>query len=195
MIIIHPKRWLRKVVCWYGNSVFCIQCRIHHVHLEIGENVRIRHCRVRSKIDGTLVIGEGCSLQGAYFGFYGSGGRIELKDHVTINAYPKRWVNMFVKNRSSIVVESNCLFSNSVDISTTDWHSIYDEAGHHLNPEKDVHIGRRVWIGRKVVVCKGCFIPDNSVVGVGSIVTKPFWEKNVIIAGNPAEIKKRGIHW
>ena len=57
------------------------------------------------------------------------------------------------------------------------------------------HIGRRVWIGRNVVICKGCSISDNSIVGVGSVVTRPFEEKNVVIAGNPAEIKKRGIHW
>lgn len=195
MKLFHPKRWLRNVVRWYGNSAFRIQCRVHHIHYEIGENARIWHCRVRSKIDGTLVIGDGCWLQGAYFSFYGSGGRIELKDNVKINAYPKRWVSMFVKNRSSIVVEGDCLFSNTVEISTTDWHRIYDAVGHHLNPEKDVHIGRRVWIGRNVVICKGCSISDNSVVGVGSIVTKPFNEKNVVIAGNPAEIKKRGIHW
>lgn len=195
MLIIHPRRWARKVALWYQTSVFRVQCRIHHIHCVIGENTSILHCKVKSKIDGTLVIGANCVVRGALFGFYGKGGRIELKDHVVVNAYTRSRVSMFVKDKSSIVVENNCLFSNTIDISTTDWHCIYDVQDNHLNPEKDVHIGRHVWIGRKVTICKGVSIPDGSVVGVGSIVTKPFDETNVVIAGNPAEIKKRGIHW
>ena len=35
-------------------------------------------------------------------------------------------------------------------------------------------------------------IADNSIVGWGSIVTKEFNEPNVIIAGIPAKIVKRG---
>ena len=38
-------------------------------------------------------------------------------------------------------------------------------------------------------------IADNSIVGWGSIVTKEFNEPNVIIAGIPAKIVKRGINW
>ena len=40
-----------------------------------------------------------------------------------------------------------------------------------------------------------CEIADNSIVGWGSIVTKEFNEPNVIIAGIPAKIVKRGINW
>lgn len=46
-----------------------------------------------------------------------------------------------------------------------------------------------------LIICKGVSIPDNSVIGVGSVVTKSFNESNVIIAGNPAVVKKQGIHW
>lgn len=183
------------VTLWFETTVFWAQCRIHHVRCEIGENTRIRHCRVKSKIDGVLIIGANCTLRGAYFGFYGSGGRIEMKDNVLVNAYPNRWASFFVKDQSSILVESGCLFSNTIDISTTDWHRVFDEDGNHLNPDKDIYIGKWVWVGRKVVICKGVSIPDNSVIGVGSIVTKPFEETNVVIAGNPAQVKKRGIHW
>ena len=38
-------------------------------------------------------------------------------------------------------------------------------------------------------------IPDNSIVAHSAIVTKPFEERNVVIAGNPAKIVKRGINW
>ena len=42
---------------------------------------------------------------------------------------------------------------------------------------------------------KNVKIADNSIVGWGSIVTKEFNEPNVIIAGIPAKIVKRGINW
>ena len=195
MELIHPRRFLRKVVYWIETSVFLLRCRKHNVRCQIGENTRLRHCHVRAKLDGTLIIGANCDLRGASFVFYGTGARIELKDRILINAYPNSRVIMFAKGNSSILVDSFCLFSNSIDIATTDWHSLYDDKDRLLNPEKDVHIGKHVWIGRKVTVCKGVSIPDDSVIGVGSIVTMSFCENNVVIAGNPAEIKKRGIHW
>lgn len=42
---------------------------------------------------------------------------------------------------------------------------------------------------------KGTKISNDSVVGTGSILTKCFTEPNVLIVGNPAQIKKREIHW
>lgn len=195
MLFFHPKRFFRKAGTWIGVSCFRMQCRIHRVECKIGKNTHIKHCKVAAKQNGLLVIGDDCTLHGAYFGFYGSGGRIELKDRVFINAYPRSRAAMFVKDKSSIVIESGCLFSNSIDISTTDWHYIYDDSGNLLNPEKDVFIGKHVWIGRKVTICKGVTVQENSIIGSCSVVTKAFSEGNVIIAGNPAEIKKRGVHW
>lgn len=191
----HPRRFLRKLKYWLGALSFRVQCRINHVKYNIGENVRIWRCKVVSKKDGIIIIGNDCILRGAAFCFYGNGGRIELRDKVFINAYPWARTSFYVNNSSSILIENDCLFSNTIDVSTTDWHSIYDDKGTRLNPEKDVHIGQHVWIGSKVTVCKGVFIPDGSVCGACSVVTKPFSESNIIIAGNPAVIKKRGISW
>lgn len=42
---------------------------------------------------------------------------------------------------------------------------------------------------------KNTKIPDDSIVGWGSIVTKVFHEPNIILAGIPAKIIKRGINW
>ena len=191
----HPRRIIRSIPCRFETSLFRLRCRVRHVRCEIGENTRIRHCRVKSKEDGTLTIGANCTLHGVEFCFYGNGGRIELKDRSYFNAYPRKWISLFVKDRSTIRIEEDCLFSNSIDITTTDWHSVYDDSGNLMNPEKDVKIGKHVWIGRKVTICKGVSVPNDSVIGVGSVVTRSFYESNVIIAGNPADIKKRGINW
>lgn len=51
-------------------------------------------------------------------------------------------------------------------------------------------------MGRKdVKIGKNTKIPDDSIVGWGSIVTKVFHEPNIILAGIPAKIVKRGINW
>lgn len=118
-----------------------------------------------------------------------------MKDRVYINAYSWARASFFVKDNSTILVGDDCLFSNSIDISTTDWHYIIDERNTIINPEKNVRIGDHVWIGRKVTVCKGCSIPSNSIIGACSVVTKSYDEEGVIIAGDPAVIKKRGVRW
>ena len=192
---IHPRRYLRAFIRLFDNTLFRIQCRIHRVDIEIGDHSHLRHCSVRSKRDGKLIIGSNCSLRGVTFRFYENGGKIELKDGIRVNAYQRSRVYLSVKNQSCILVGNNCLLSNPIDITTTDWHHVIDENGLVVNREKDIRIGEHVWIGSKVIICKGVFLPDNSIVGCGSVVTKPFQQSNVLIAGNPAEIKKNGINW
>ena len=46
-----------------------------------------------------------------------------------------------------------------------------------------------------VKIGKNTKISDDSIIGWGSIVTKKFEEPNVVLAGNPAKIVKRGINW
>lgn len=52
---------------------------------------------------------------------------------------------------------------------------------------KEVNIGRNVWIGRCVTVCKGVSIGDHTVIGANSVVTKDI-PIGAIAAGCPAKI-------
>lgn len=56
---------------------------------------------------------------------------------------------------------------------------------------KSVHIGNNVWIGRQVMILPGSSVKDHTVVAAGAVVTKDISECNVLLAGIPAEIKKR----
>lgn len=58
-------------------------------------------------------------------------------------------------------------------------------------PGKPIIIGDNVWLGADVIVLPEVEIGDNCIVGAGSIVTKSFKEKNLVIVGNPARIIKR----
>lgn len=54
---------------------------------------------------------------------------------------------------------------------------------------KPVFIGKNVWIGYGAILLPGVRIGNNSIVGAGAVVTKSF-PGGVLIAGNPAQIKK-----
>ena len=52
-----------------------------------------------------------------------------------------------------------------------------------------VIIGNNVWIGSGVIILPNVTIGDNCILGANSVVTKSF-EKNSVIAGNPARLIK-----
>lgn len=65
---------------------------------------------------------------------------------------------------------------------------------------KDINIGRNVWIGEKAIILKGVRIGDSAIIGAGSVVTKDV-PNFAIVAGNPAKFirwrftdKERIIH-
>lgn len=96
---------------------------------------------------------------------------------------------------SYVHIGKGCMFSSGVSLWCSDSHSIQDFEGNLLNIGKSVEIGNHVWVGMDVKIGKNVKIADNSVVGWGSVVTKKFEQKNVIIAGNPAQIVKENIKW
>ena len=196
MRLLHPRRIWRSFLRKLRNGLFVLRCRFRHVDCRLGKYCRLEGCRVFVRESGgRIVIADNCNIRNCTFAFYGEGGSIVVGESTTINARRDARTGLCVKDATSIRIGERGLISNSVEIATTDWHRIYDSEGNVLNPDKDVQIGSHVWCGRKVTICKGVSIPDHSVIGACSLVTKPFEEPNVVIAGNPAEIKKRGIRW
>ncbi len=68
---------------------------------------------------------------------------------------------------------------------------LFDKPGEYYHTStkgvnKDVTIGRNVWIGARVTILKGIKIHDSSVIGAGSVVTRDVPEFSVV-AGNPAK--------
>lgn len=53
--------------------------------------------------------------------------------------------------------------------------------------DREVVIGRNVWIGMNTLVLKGAVIGDNSIIGAGSLVTGEI-PANAVAAGNPAKV-------
>lgn len=192
---MHPRRYLRVMERALRKFFFISRCKVCHVRCQIGKDSWLYGCRVVSKGSGEIFIGDKCIIRNCTFAFYGASGKIEIGNGSTINARPDARTGFYVKDGTSISIGERSLFSNSIEVATTDWHRMVDEEGNTINVNMDVHIGAHVWVCRRVLIGKGVTIGDGSVVGAGSIVTKSFSDQRLLIAGNPAVVKKQNINW
>ena len=131
--------------------------------------------------------------------------------HFTVDTYDQGGQKLFIGSNTKIhgahlflndkdakvIIGENCLFSGNIVMWATDGHSVIDkDSGKILNPiQAPITIEDNCWIGWGAILTKNTHISSNSVVGAGSVVTKNFNESNVVIAGNPATVKKTGICW
>lgn len=198
---IHPMQIVRNVTTRMLNTcniwLLKYQAKKYGVRLTIGDNVVLRQCALRAVKRNTgneLYIADRSDLRGVSFAYFGKNGCVRI-GMGKINAGKEMAVSFKCGTDSQIIVEDGFLFSNSIDLCTTDFHPVYDEYGNRMNPNKDVVIEKDCWIARKAYIGKGVHLPSGSIVGAYAVVTKPFVENNVMIAGNPAIIKKRNIFW
>ena len=124
-------------------------------------------CRITMEGDSTLLIGENTGIRDVQF---------VLKD-------------------ADIVVGKLCMFSNHIVLRNTDSHKVISlEDNSVKNKPRDIRLGEHVWIGQNVTILKGVSIGNDSVVALGTIVTKDV-PANSIVAGVPSKVVKTGIKW
>ena len=103
---------------------------------------------------------------------------------------------MLLRGCGDITIGDDSMMGWGSEIRLGDGHNILDKtSGEIINSNQNINIGNHVWIASDVLILKGADIPDNSIVGVKSVVTKPFTTKNVVIAGIPAKVVKTNVDW
>ena len=140
-----------------------------------------KNCRII--FNGTAHFAKGVSLRAD------NGGEISFGNKFVANQ------NFFCASNTSISFGDNTVLGWNIHIRDGDGHNIYDQNHSVINNNKPISIGNQVWLASYVSILKGVKIQDDSIVAFGSIVTKSFHEKNIIIGGIPACIVKKNINW
>lgn len=180
--------WVKKLYLgfrgWYAEHFLRPACDHMGQHPTImspwyvsisGPNIRIGDC--------VTLIGEPTNR--VKIGVWGrelESGRIEIGDNVLISPGTR------ISASDEITIGNNVMMANSVYITDSDWHGIYDrtERDERVTP---VRIRDNVWLGDHCVVLKGVTIGENSVVGANAVVSRDV-PANVVVAGNPAAVVK-----
>lgn len=159
----------------------CDELGPHHTimapwHVSIsGPNISIGQC--------ATIIGEpNKPVKLGVWGREPGSGRINIGDYVLISPGTR------ISASDDITIGNSVMMANSVYITDSDWHSIYDRTARdeRVTP---VHISDNVWLGDHSVILKGVTIGENSIVGANAVVTRDV-PANVVVAGNPARVVK-----
>lgn len=153
-------------------------------------------CTNQSGEKNRIVIGSHCEICGDV--------HVDKSGEITIGDYTTIRFASSVESTNSIQIDDHVIISNNVIIRDNNSHPTnplkrfqMSESGFsselwHWQYAKSapIHIESNVWIGERVIICKGVTIGKGSIVAAGSIVTKSV-PPYVIVAGNPAKIVKQ----
>ncbi len=187
-----------EVLCGEGVDLSCFSLKIegNHNKVIIGKRFRGKRVTLLLKGSGHLIeIGDDVYLAQSQvtMSLCNEAKNMQLKigAATTVNSADF----MFQEDHSSIVIGKDCMFASGISLWCSDTHTLLSDKGETLNVGKSIVIGDHVWLGMNVFVGKNSEIADNSVVGWGSVVTRKFKEKGIVIAGNPAVKVKENINW
>lgn len=97
--------------------------------------------------------------------------------------------------KKEITIGDDTLFSWDILVMDTDFHPIIDERGARINPDAEVIIGDRVWVGCRALILKGAVIPSGCVVAAGATIAREFTGENTILGGSPTREMREGVRW
>lgn len=127
-------------------------------------------------------VGEGCYIESPFYANFG-GHHVHLGNNVYTN------FNLTLVDDTHIYIGDCTMIGPNVTIAT---------AGHPIEPglrsrglqyNMPVRVGKNCWLGAGVIVMPGVTIGDNTVIGVGGIVTRDI-PSNVVAVGNPCRIMR-----
>ncbi len=125
-------------------------------------------------------VGEGCYIEPPVHANWG-GKNVHMGNYVYAN------FNLTLVDDGNIFIGDNVMFGPNVTVATASHPIIPELRKRGMQFNKDVHIGKNVWIGAGAVIVPGVTIGDNSVIGAGSVVTKDI-PANSVAYGTPCKV-------
>lgn len=155
--------------CIFSNSTILIGN--NNVNIKIDKKNKVMNTKIRCCYgnDQNFIVGESNIIQG----------------------------NFYLDETSSFLLGNNNFFSQEIKVWCSDGHSIIDHNTKKIinKPLLPVVIKNHCWIGYGAFITKNVQLPNNTIVGLASVVTEKFFEEYTVIAGNPAKIIKRNVTW
>lgn len=178
----------------------------------VGANVKSRaemHVMFRGD-NNLLILRDACRADGQIL-FEGTAGHADLhgQAHTTIlnvTIYDEArflWgpgsvtygLRAWVYQQTEMRVGPGCLFSEDIQIRTSDHHSIIDlDSMAATNAPADVAIQEHVWVGARVMIMKGVHVGAGAIIGAGSILGQSVGEAE-LWAGVPARRLRQRVSW
>lgn len=154
------------------------------------DSSRLNNIKINIKGSGnTVKLDKGVRLIGELI-IRGTNCKITIGKGTTFGGV--RIVNVGVDN--DIFIGEDCMFSDHIEIWASDSHTILNKHNDQINPEKPINIGNHVWVGSRVTILKGVTIGDNSIIGLGSMVTKDIYPNTVSVGVTNKEIATN-VNW
>lgn len=166
----------------------CIDNRI-----DLGEKTFLSNSNILIKgSHNRIKIGTNGFINGLELVLEGDDNKIIIGD----DAFILNTTRIYVVDGSKYEMGKGCMFSDNIEIRTTDNHSIIDmKTGERINYEKDVILHDKVWLGTGVTLLKGTELAEGCIVGAKSVVAKKYLKPNTIIVGNPSKEIKSDVQW
>lgn len=162
----------------------------------IGSNCNLRRVNFFiSGNDNTIIIEDGCTAYNVEYHIEQHGNTIHVGKGTTMHGREGHAIHMVTDEGTKITISEDCMLAHSVQMRTTDSHSIVNAEGIRINPAKDIFIGKHCWLCQQCILLKGTKIPENTVVAAGAVCSKDYEEANSILAGNPARVVKHDVNW
>lgn len=101
-----------------------------------------------------------------------------------------------------VLINNDVLISYGVEIRVSDGHTIFEtDSNKVLNMPANITIGQHCWVGMNTLILKGSHVPNNSIIGAGSIYLKNSFNSaynnngGYLFAGQPAKVIRKNINW
>jgi acetyltransferase-like isoleucine patch superfamily enzyme len=182
----------RRILGWkIGNNVMIGISYLDVKNVCIGDEVHIGNFNVIRRLS-SMSIGEKTKISN-FNGFYGAV-HLHWESTLVIGKSVNFTSHHFLDVGGLITIGDNSIIGGR-DSQFWAHGLVYDEFGNPALRPLSISIGNKVYIGSRSTLI-GCSIPDSSVVGAASVITKQFDQQinPVLIAGNPATIRKHYKH-